>query len=653
MLGWFPDPHPDELFYSICARFGEAMHYSSKTSIIIELFGSIHPATIEFPFGLDYLIASLPPEHCYSADSLIDEHTLLPFFGPFLAPERLVMLRETMHGNCGIAIGRRSGNAACLVRPSTHLRLCPQCVLEDRKHFDEAYWHRVHQIPGVLVCPIHAEALEETPIAAPFWNRERYRFYSAEEALQLQSLAGRRVQSPWQPVLLAIAQDAAWLLRQRGLAPGYQVLHQYYQRLFVACGLASLTGQRRLEDLLTLFRERYPDALLHHLGCPLDSNHPGRLKTLFHGLQTWQHPLHHLILMHLLGSTAEDFFQVAAPCPPFGEGPWPCLNAASDHYRRRVVEECQITRSRKYKDHVVGTFACSCGFIYWRQGPDREPENQFRREGIKAVGPVWEARLCQFWEEGTCTQEEMAQQLGMSVSSLREHAMRLGLVPYPAAMQGIGSSMEILPDQSEEQEASLREQHRATWIAALESGASIWTSRHRELQAAYQWLHKHDREWLQEHMPPRKLIERWDQQKSRDAQRAEQVRAIALQLKNNAQRPVQITRAVISREIRQTGWPSGLRDKERYPLTAQALDEVVEASEAFRVRRVWWAANCYQRERICPRRWQLIERAGLNAITVASPVVEAAIDAALRMLATCFSAVSERAVSGLTEDEAS
>jgi len=343
MLGYFPDPYPDELFYSICARFAEAMHYSSKHSVILELFGNIHPATIEFPLGLDYLAASLPSDDCYSADSLIEEHTLLPFYGPFLSPERLLILRKTMHGNNGIAMSRRFRFTGSSIRPLGHLRLCPQCVIEDRGRFGEAYWHRVHQIPVVLVCPIHAEALGETAIVAPPWNRERYTFFSAEEALRLQSLPGHGVQSPWKQILLAIAQDAAWLLKQRGLAPGYQMLHQYHQHLFVVRGLASRTGQKHLTTLLALFRERYPDALLHQLGCPLDSDHPGRLITLFHGLQTWQHPLHHLLLMHLLDSRAEAFFQGAASCPPFGESPWPCLNAASDHYRQHVVEECQIT----------------------------------------------------------------------------------------------------------------------------------------------------------------------------------------------------------------------------------------------------------------------------------------------------------------------
>lgn len=640
MLGYFPDAYPDELFYSICARFAEAMHYGSYVRIIKELFGNVHPVTIEFPIGLDYLVTSLPSGHCYTADHFIDEHTLLPFYGPFLPSERLLELREAMHGNNAHVIVMHFGYAHCLVRPLRYLRLCPQCVIEDRTCFDEAYWHRVHQIPGVLVCPLHGELLEETCIASLSWNRERYKFYSAEEALHLQPLTGLHAQSPWQQILLAIARDAAWLLKQRNLAPGYQILLQNYQQVFIEQGLASPTGRRHLKTLLALFRKKFPDALLQELQCQLESDHPGRLESLFHGLWTWQHPLYHLLLIQLLDLTAEAFFRVPVSSPPFGEGPWPCLNKASDHYQQNLIEDCQIRRSYTYKDRLVGTFACSCGFVYWRHGPDHGPDDQFRRDGIKAVGPIWEAKLHQLWEEGTLTQEGIAQQLGISRGQLREHAMKRGLIPYPSGRLKV-PIVETLPSQREEQEASLRNQYRAVWLAALETGVNIWGTYQKTLRKAYRWLSKYDWQWLHEHMPPRKPRTPSARRMSQDAQWSKQVRAAAVQLKNNAQRPIRVSRALIGREIGQGKLASGWWDKERYPLTAEALDEVIETLEAVRVRRVWWAANCYEQERICPKRWQLLERAGLSKTALASHEVATALETALRMLTACFGVNTE------------
>ncbi|XGV96359.1 MAG: TniQ family protein [Leptolyngbya sp. BL-A-14] len=44
----------------------------------------------------------------------------------------------------------------------------PQCIQNDQKTYGELYWHRLHQVPRVLVCPHHAEALQESivPIQA-------------------------------------------------------------------------------------------------------------------------------------------------------------------------------------------------------------------------------------------------------------------------------------------------------------------------------------------------------------------------------------------------------------------------------------------------------------------------------------------------------
>jgi hypothetical protein len=36
-----------------------------------------------------------------------------------------------------------------------YLRYCPLCVKEDRKQFGETYWHRVHQIRHISICPQH------------------------------------------------------------------------------------------------------------------------------------------------------------------------------------------------------------------------------------------------------------------------------------------------------------------------------------------------------------------------------------------------------------------------------------------------------------------------------------------------------------------
>ena len=40
MIGFFPDPYPDELLYSVLARFQSRVQYPSRESLVRELFGT-------------------------------------------------------------------------------------------------------------------------------------------------------------------------------------------------------------------------------------------------------------------------------------------------------------------------------------------------------------------------------------------------------------------------------------------------------------------------------------------------------------------------------------------------------------------------------------------------------------------------------------
>jgi hypothetical protein len=90
MIATFPDPYDGELFYSVLARFAERMKYPTPNVALRELFGSGHgvPA-IELPNKIDALLKQLPPGNVYSSDHILQKHTLLPFYAPFLTPAGL------------------------------------------------------------------------------------------------------------------------------------------------------------------------------------------------------------------------------------------------------------------------------------------------------------------------------------------------------------------------------------------------------------------------------------------------------------------------------------------------------------------------------------------------------------------------------------
>jgi hypothetical protein len=154
MLGCFPTPYPDELFYSICARYQEQVAYPSLHAVTEELFGDLRISpVIDLPCCLERLVSALPSGHYLTADKLIDRHTLLPFYSPFLPVDRVKRIRKEMrYSKCRI-VHKFAGIHRSSVRIPERLRFCPTCVKGDRDKFDFTYWHRSHQLPGIEVCP--------------------------------------------------------------------------------------------------------------------------------------------------------------------------------------------------------------------------------------------------------------------------------------------------------------------------------------------------------------------------------------------------------------------------------------------------------------------------------------------------------------------
>ena len=176
----FPDPYPDELLYSACARYADRVRYVNKQSVREELLGKIGCSVIiDFPSHLQFLSRMIPNNN-YSVDELISENTLLPFFEPFLPCDRAEIVRQEMSKSSETnKISARLEIRVKQVRPPDYLRFCPLCVKNDREQYGEIYWHRLHLITGVIICPLHRCFLENSLLR---WGKEsRSSFQVAEE----------------------------------------------------------------------------------------------------------------------------------------------------------------------------------------------------------------------------------------------------------------------------------------------------------------------------------------------------------------------------------------------------------------------------------------------------------------------------------------
>lgn len=88
-----------------------------------------------------------------------------------------------MKGDNGLEAILRAGGVSSSIQSPRWLKFCPICVEEDKKQFDYSYLHRLHQVPGVEVCPVHKVFLENSDAQAR-GRKIRYQLFSVERSTQ-------------------------------------------------------------------------------------------------------------------------------------------------------------------------------------------------------------------------------------------------------------------------------------------------------------------------------------------------------------------------------------------------------------------------------------------------------------------------------------
>ena len=249
MIGYFPEPYQGELFYSVCARFGARMALPTTTGVIRALFGSRHAvAVVDLPNHLEKLVSSLPPGTTLTVDRVIDQHTLFPLFQPFLDSTSCERIRGFMRTRQDSDIKARGGRCKNRIRPPEYFRACPKCDAENRTNYDETYWHRLFQIAGVEVCPIHEVFLVRTNIRfQPLANR--HCFVPADSAKLVATFKKIDINNPQHRILLQLAKAVAWVLDQARLNPGFDFLQDRYLQLLRERSLATRGGSIRMAEL--------------------------------------------------------------------------------------------------------------------------------------------------------------------------------------------------------------------------------------------------------------------------------------------------------------------------------------------------------------------------------------------------------------------
>jgi len=551
VLAHFPLLYDEEILYSGLARYRIRNGSIGIKQVNQELFGSTNvTATVDLPSHIDALVENLPYGSTLTADKIIHKHTLYTLYKPFLPAKQAEAVFYLMRGSQGGGIHYKAGITASSVPTPRYLRFCPLCLIEQRKIFGEGFWHRLHQVPGLLVCPKHMLPLSNSSILVPGLNKHQY--HAPDEDCCELTPRGINFKAYTLERLALFSQDVEWLLRSI-LSPLDTGRYQkHYLAYLIEKGWATATGRVFQQELGRSFVGFYGHDLLKTLHSDIDVNSDTHwLASIVRKHRKSFHPIRHLLIMRFLAGSPEKFFSDFNVYLPFGEGPWLCLNAAANHYLEPVIKDLKVTHCADTK-RPVGTFSCDCGFIYSRRGPDMNEKDKYKIGRIKEFGSVWKDKLKSLLADGSLSLRGMGRILNVDTNTI---------IKYAKTISNDFNSLAI-------KEVSDRVSTENNARKALENN-----NRESEKQDITRKAHKSKIPRIS-----------W---KERDKQILLDIKRTVNEMLSSKGKPKRITISGVGKRL---GLRSMLEKKlEKLPLTKAYLLKVAETTEEFQQRRVKWA----------------------------------------------------------------
>lgn len=607
VLTFFTDPYPDELLYSVFARYH---YYSGNIDLkdtLIELFGK-NTAIPSFEIGsyLNYLCERLGS--FYTPEKLIQNNTIFPYYAPFLQENRKNEIFNDVIWTNGQGVYTKIGIVAGGICRKIGIYYCPNCSREDILNFGEPYIHRIHQLQGVFVCPQHSCYLKEYPIKRQDRSRTEYlrideKYLDLSDSINVfnnkEKVFGQ---------LFEIAEAASYLLTHSFNHINKNEILNRYKNLLYEKGLTTSNFHVRQDALYDFVSNHYEAEFLAFLESNIIKNDEYNwLKVATRNLKRTVHPLRHiLIILCLTGDINTFFSEINKEYNPFGIGPWPCLNHAAEHYRENVIENVKITEDSKTRK-PVGTFNCDCGYCYSRTGPDQFDNDRFRKGRVKRFGYLWESKLLELLKEKDTSYRQMAQQMGCDVKTVQKFEIQFKKENGELIENEPFSSIKL------EHQKEKREGYKKSLQKILKRNPEMSRKELRKLcQKEYSYLYKYEKEWLLCVLPAVK--KRRGSKGSVDWQQRDQ--EILLQLQTARQellkeeKPSRISQSALAKKINQLTLLSNHLNK--LPNCKEFISTFCETTQEFQIRRCQKIINDMQVEGIQLAEWKVWRKAGLR-----------------------------------------
>lgn len=556
---------PDETVGSVAARYHLLSCNVSTRRSLFEMFGcrgfapnSSLPSRLAYFAGFVRGTDSPADAHAVAAST-----TLLSYFTFFWCRDAAARLANEM-----VAAAYPKASAGLLASTfgaSDSLKYCGMCVIDDTKTFGVPYWHRVHQLPEVVICPRHMILLQERLRSADLLDRHALPLPPDER----NSLPTPQVNPALLDMQLRFAKHSAALLEldQHYINPG--TLQLTYQSRLIEKHLAKRSGridQVALREELSQYHHNFE--FLPHSECLRSggSCESSWLERIVRKPRTRQHPVLHLLLVDFLFGGPENLM----------------LHFRVPLEKRRPKALCVENYEEKQIRHLLIERGLSL----------RAAAKQMGRT-VAFVRVRAKALSLHFRQNPRQISDELEKQIFNCLwagSSIAETA--LAAMVSAVSVYRIVQADPVLKAHIERRKLDANRSHRRERFAkACTSDACRVKTVGKVSPADYAWLMRNDRDWLKQFLESqqrgssnhRARVD-WSE---RDTILVSKLRCVVHKLLVTDQRPVRITVSELGRRTRSVS----LLQKKLYklPQTSAYLASAVETTLEYQKRRIEWA----------------------------------------------------------------
>ncbi|MFW7186060.1 TnsD family Tn7-like transposition protein [Lysinibacillus sp. BNK-21] len=587
MLSFFTNPYPNELIYSAIARYHFYSGNIDCKDTLEELFDnrSVIPSV---GIGSYFSVLSEKLGAQYTVESLLANHTIYPYYASFLSKQRQEEILNDVKED-GKALYARLGMVAGSICIKNGIYYCANCAKTDTEQYGEPYIHREHQLQGIDYCPHHEVLLREYPVI-----KGRIEYIRFE--LNHMNLSELYENDPHKEMSVYLAKQAYKLLQLPFQSLSREDINSKYKALLREHNLITASDRVRQHELYQAVKKIFSHDFLKCYESDLNKEDEYNwLKILTRNMKRHVHPFRHLLFLCFLQQDIDSLIEQSDDTGAFGKGPFPCLNVAATHFKQLIILNVEVSRDYKSKN-VIGTFTCSCGFIYARKGPNTE-EEQFRIGRVIEFGEVWRTKLKQLANENLSIRA-IARELGVDSKTVKK---------YLEEYKKINDEKKYIIDLAQLQ------QYKKEIISGIKELPYISRTALREIfKKQYIFLYRHDREWLMENLPPKQKKQQctktvnWT---NRDNVYVREIKLLHKQLLER-QQPIRITVSAIGREL---GILANLqRHLDKLSKTKRFLEIITEDIQDYQLRRCYKIIDRMLLEKDVITLWKVQRNAGIK-----------------------------------------